>query len=60
MRVLVSPVAGDIRLMPCFHLPASPPAPRAALGAAVGRAPLPAAPQESYYYHYGAEGPYPA
>ena len=59
-RVLVSPVAGDIRLMPCFHPPASPPAPLAALSAAMGRAPLPAAPQESYYYHYGAEGPSPA
>ncbi len=46
--------------MPCFHPPASPPAPLAALSAAMGRAPLPAAPQESYYYHYGAEGPSPA
>ena len=60
MCVPASPVAGDIRLMPCFHPPASPPAPLAALSAAMGRAPLPAAPQESYYYHYGAEGPSPA
>ena len=29
--------------MPCFHPPASPPAPLAALSAAMGRAPLPAA-----------------
>ena len=33
--------------MPCFHPPASPPAPGAAMRAAT----------ESYYYHYGAEGP---
>ena len=46
--------------MPCFHPPASPPAPGAAMSAAMGRAPAPSAPQESYYYHYGAEGPYPA
>ena len=39
--------------MPCFHPPASPPAPGAAMGL-----PSRPAPQESYYYHYGAEGPY--